>query len=254
MSSKIHQKVSPEIISLVFGVFVLCFVLGFWVLAWTDPTADPPTGNVDAPLNVGPTGQTKGGGLILNQDKNTYGLIIDGDAGNANGKVGIGILLPGTKLDVAGDIRLGAGAATYKVMNVADPTSDTDVATKGYVDDQWAPSDVIRTTNYHKGDFVSGCSLENGYECMNEWIQTNGCAGYHVCDGIELTRWMQLGNAIGGGWYISGGSNEDNCYGWTDSSADKYGAKAGYSSPPAPYIALLYRRACIYNNYVACCK
>ena len=35
------------------------------VLAWTDPTANPPSDNVPAPINVGSTTQTKSGTLIL---------------------------------------------------------------------------------------------------------------------------------------------------------------------------------------------
>jgi hypothetical protein len=70
------------------------------ILAWAPPGASPPASNVAAPLNVGPTGQSKEGGLILNTGGATYGLIID------QGKVGIGTTEPSEKLDVNGDIRI----------------------------------------------------------------------------------------------------------------------------------------------------
>jgi len=69
-------------------------------LAWTEPTSNPPYGNVAAPLNVGSTGQVRAGGLLINQNGASIGLIV------ATGTVGIGTLSPGYKLDIAGDLRL----------------------------------------------------------------------------------------------------------------------------------------------------
>jgi hypothetical protein len=76
-------------------IFVSFFILTIG-LAWTEPTAAPPGGNVSAPLNVGPTGQVKSGGLMLNTGGAPIGLIV------AQGKVGIGTTTPGAKLDVVG--------------------------------------------------------------------------------------------------------------------------------------------------------
>ncbi len=68
---------------------------------WNPPTEAPPGGNVPAPLNVGPDGQNKQGGLTLGSSM-----------GNAlvalyvpTGRVGIGTLTPTTKLDVVGTIK-----------------------------------------------------------------------------------------------------------------------------------------------------
>ena len=51
--------------AIVFGVLVLCFAIGFYLFAWTGPSEDPPGGNVDAPINVGSTAQTKTGSLTV---------------------------------------------------------------------------------------------------------------------------------------------------------------------------------------------
>jgi len=89
-----------QTIALYFSVIIMAIASIFWVngliLAWTAPTAVPPGSNVAAPLNVGSTGQSKAGGLILNTGGATTGLIVD------SGNVGIGTAAPGAKLHVAG--------------------------------------------------------------------------------------------------------------------------------------------------------
>ena len=71
--------------------------------AFTEPTQAPPLGNVPAPLNVGSSGQSKAGGLILNTGGATNGLIVD------QGNVGIGTQNPAQKLDVIGYVRGATG-------------------------------------------------------------------------------------------------------------------------------------------------
>ncbi|MDO8265203.1 MAG: hypothetical protein Q7T34_02440 [Candidatus Parcubacteria bacterium] len=92
------NKISPKLVSLSFGVLVLTFALGFYIFAWTEPGQAPPGGNILAPLNIGPAGQSKEGGLILNTGGASSGLIVD------KGDVGIGITTPGYKLDVVGSV------------------------------------------------------------------------------------------------------------------------------------------------------
>jgi len=67
------------------GVLVMIFLLNYLVLAWTEPSENPPGGNVPAPLNVGVEGQQKAGGLILNTGNATTGLIVLGDQTNPSG-------------------------------------------------------------------------------------------------------------------------------------------------------------------------
>lgn len=73
--------------------------------AWTGPTLAPPNGNVAAPLNVSGSAQAKSAGLLLATSPTTYGLLVQ------NGNVGIGLLNPGYKLEIAGSV--GASAFFY---------------------------------------------------------------------------------------------------------------------------------------------
>jgi len=72
------------------------FALAISLYAFTEPTQAPPSGNVDAPLNVSAAGQSKAGGLILNTGGAPNGFIVQ------SGNVGIGTAGPGFKLDVQG--------------------------------------------------------------------------------------------------------------------------------------------------------
>ncbi|MAF43883.1 MAG: hypothetical protein CMI54_06955 [Parcubacteria group bacterium] len=89
------KRISPKLISISFGVLILTVFLGFYIFAWTEPSQAPPGNNILAPLNVGPEGQAKEGGLILNTGGAATGLIID------QGNVGIGIMNPTAKLHIA---------------------------------------------------------------------------------------------------------------------------------------------------------
>lgn len=40
-------------------------ILAYLVFAWSEPTTSPPGGNVYAPLNTGPSAQTKSGSLTI---------------------------------------------------------------------------------------------------------------------------------------------------------------------------------------------
>ncbi|MBI2052622.1 MAG: hypothetical protein HYT34_00020, partial [Candidatus Ryanbacteria bacterium] len=64
----------------------------FTFAAWQNPTQAPPGGNVDAPINVGPTAQTKAGPLTLDmQATATPALTV-----TASVNVGSGIQLSNT--------------------------------------------------------------------------------------------------------------------------------------------------------------
>lgn len=109
-----QKQISPRVVSLVFGVLVLCFGITFYVIGWTEPTQSPPgcpagQPGCDAPINVGPTGQVKIGGLALNtgadgipsSDGATNGLLV------YDGNVGIGTTSPMTDLHI-NDLTSGA--------------------------------------------------------------------------------------------------------------------------------------------------
>jgi hypothetical protein len=64
---------------------------GYLVLAqtgtWSEPTATPPGNNALAPLNAGPAGQSKSGGLILNTGGAPNGLIVNSGATSLGGQL-----------------------------------------------------------------------------------------------------------------------------------------------------------------------
>jgi len=93
------KEISYKLVALTFGVVVVCFAVAFYAMGFTEPTVNPPGGNVSLPLNTGNVGQSKEGGLILNTGGAEYGLIIQ------NGKVGINDSSPDYALDVVGDIK-----------------------------------------------------------------------------------------------------------------------------------------------------
>jgi len=91
-----NKQVSYKAVCIVFCALVVCFAVAFYAFGWTEPGSVPPGGNVSAPLNVGPNGQVKAGGLILNTGGAANGLIV------SQGRVGIGTETPGYKLNVVG--------------------------------------------------------------------------------------------------------------------------------------------------------
>jgi len=83
--------------------------------------------------------------------------------------------------------------------------------------------DIKVTTATHNGNF-------GGYQTMYNWIQANGCSGYHVCTPNEVTNALQIGtNPLAdntGAWYNAGvaatypkGTDSsvivNDCQGWT---------------------------------------
>ncbi len=91
--SMMHKKVFYRIASafkttpLVLAL-LLTFGLSYAYASWSEPTATPPGGNADAPINVGSAAQKKIGGLLLNTGGAINGLIVQ------YGNVGIGTVSP----------------------------------------------------------------------------------------------------------------------------------------------------------------
>ena len=104
-------------LAFIFGVIALSLGLSCAVLAvWQEPALSPPDGNVDAPVNVGISGQIKRGALGLN-----FGN--DGSTGGApngliiyQGKVGIGTPAPFDKLTIS-SILSGADDSSIAIIN-----------------------------------------------------------------------------------------------------------------------------------------
>jgi hypothetical protein len=89
---------------------------GYLVLAqtgtWSEPTATPPGNNALAPLNAGPAGQSKSGGLILNTGGAPNGLIVNSGATSLGGQLNMN---------------------SSKIVNLATPADTADAVNLGYL-------------------------------------------------------------------------------------------------------------------------
>lgn len=77
-------------IAITTGLVLGTFAVSAFAGTWTAPTATPPNGNADAPINVGYTGQIKQGNLWLKGliDASTpaqYGLVVENAPIKASG-------------------------------------------------------------------------------------------------------------------------------------------------------------------------
>jgi hypothetical protein len=97
----IKKYLQNNLLSFLFVVIFVSFSVLTIGLAWTEPTAFPPGGNVSAPLNVGIIPQTKAGPLMINfgSPRASTGLVVLGDS-YFDGNVGIGTLRPRAQFDV----------------------------------------------------------------------------------------------------------------------------------------------------------
>jgi len=135
---------------------LLSIILGYTILAWTEPGATPPAGNVVAPLNASATAQTKSGGL------------------NFLDKVGIGTASPAKTLEVNGDTKssrfcLGSGAnekcCSYWAQCFCPPKTCANLgATCGN------PSDGCGAT-------LNCGTCASGYDCSNGTCVAQGGGG-----------------------------------------------------------------------------
>ncbi len=135
---------------------------------------------------------------------------------------------------------------------VGDLLVGGDATVSGYLRGYAVPSSITWTSAALNGNF-------GGYKAMNEWIQVNGCEGYHVCDGTEVVRYQQHHGPINinSSWYNAGRGTYNSavhirdCIGWTYSGADRaggvfYGNYGGYSRPSSA--------TCNNARRVLCCK
>ncbi len=132
-------------------IFALSLVLGVAYVSadWTTAPPNPPLGNVDAPINVGPSSQYKSGFLQISTTTSSFafsvpngysfhkGIIADVNgifsSGNivadsgliVNGSAGIGTNSPTTKLEVVGGAIKATGGLIIETRTAAqgDPAS-----------------------------------------------------------------------------------------------------------------------------------
>jgi hypothetical protein len=182
----------------------------------------------------------------------------------SGGNVGIGTSSPQARLDVAGGAKIGddtggcnsnkAGTLRYNSGKVqyCDGSTWKDFGGAGW----YVPTSIIRTTSTHNGNF-------GGYSGMYDWIQTNGCPGYHVCDNVEVIRYAQL-HAWGtgtsaAGWVAHGTLNfnndfgVENCYVFTSTAAYGHVGFMNYGSDNTLQ-GQFSRDVCTAAYPVLCCK
>ncbi len=121
-----------------------------------------------------------------------------------------------------------------KNINVAGVLGvDGDVYVEGVIRGYAVPTHIKWTNVMHHGNF-------GGYNKMEDWIQSNGCAGYHVCDPEEVTRYQQhvaplnLPSYMWVQGYHYGGNDTHECSAWTGntSNAGCFGGNFnGYAQP-----------------------
>ena len=131
---------NSTILGLTFGILLA----GYAVFAYTPPTQAPPLGNVPAPLNTGPSDQTKTGGLL-----SVFGLWVNQSLGVTGGASFGGIL------NLLGN----------KIINVGLPTSAGDVATKGFVDSQTSNLQKRITGSCPAGQIIRVINSDGTVEC-----------------------------------------------------------------------------------------
>ena len=134
-------------LALVLAVLTMSILLSYLVLAWTEPSGPPPTGNVPAPLNVGSIQQWKQGGLgvgaktfdltsgqiaasrFYDRDDSAWSIDPSGTS-LFSGNVGIGTAAPMAKLEVIGDIRASGEIRTPVAKGDCPIWKDCDGDTK----------------------------------------------------------------------------------------------------------------------------
>ena len=121
--------------------------------------------------------------------------------------------------------------------------------------------DIKLTSASHNGDFT-------GYVGMYNWIQANGCSGYHVCTSSEIVNAVQSGmlsTMYNHAWYSTatlaiyptGTSSSvmvNDCQGWKYAGTSAMGAVlSNYTLqlPRSVYPSVVY---CSYTFPVLCCK
>ncbi len=142
---------------------------------------------------------------------------------------------------------IGEGVSVLRDLFVAG-----DVHVEGFILGYGVPTEVTWTSATHSGNF-------GGYKAMNDWIQVNGCEGYHVCDGDEITRYQQIRGPVDMpqswiiGFIYGGGSNHHECDGWMSESSARHGSIFHGSYGIRKYSLPSWTGCHVLRN-VACCK
>jgi hypothetical protein len=157
MSEKIQK-----FILLMVGVLSMSLAIGYLVFAWVEPGANPPQGNVPAPINVGDVVQTKTGRLGIGSLDTNYYLTIGTTTAGIN--AGLKITNPGSQpslyvedepgdptpfvIDAAGNVGIGTSTPAVKLHVDAGAIAIRQSGTYGDVWGQWQRS-AINTESFN---------------------------------------------------------------------------------------------------------
>jgi len=168
------------------------------------------------------------------------------------GRIGINTADPTALLDVNGDIK-ASGTICDGSGNCLEGGSSKPTPAAYYY-----PMDVKATIAAHNGQFApSGI----GYANLHQWIQDNGCSGYHVCTPGEIVAHMShTGIEVPSGWLQGGGNQEAfrsgfsilDCKAWTSNAAPGDNSPRGIFWDTAEKGANL--ATCDVSKPVLCCK
>ena len=158
------------------GAFL--FSIGLQTFAFTQPSTSPPNANAYAPLNTGPSVQTKAGGLILNTGGAQNGLTVQ------FGNVGIGTTNPAAKLSVAGGVQVGDDASACSATNIGTLRLHDDSL-------QFCQNAPVTTTTDKPGSCNTGCPGGTEVYCISCW----GTCRQYMCRYTTTTagyRWSDV--------------------------------------------------------------
>lgn len=166
--------------------------------------------------------------------------------GNINVKGNIEINNTPIQLRITGNCTVGNYISAINADGTVVCKEDS---TGGATGTYYYPTDIKLTNTTHDGNF-------GGYAAMNDWIQTQNCSEFHVCESEEITSAIKNGitapsNPIA--WYNEGSYSfvygtsiqVTDCNGWTN-SATNVGGHVWRNYPG--------HSQCINSNPVMCCK
>ncbi|KKR17955.1 MAG: hypothetical protein UT48_C0045G0004 [Parcubacteria group bacterium GW2011_GWE2_39_37] len=158
---------SSYLLVAVFLLFGLTLSLHSTLAAWVAPSAVPPASNIDQPLNVGSTTQSKAGILSTNGLSVMGGFSVwsnDLYVDVVNHRVGIGDSTPSQKLDVTGIITAYSG---FRVNNTAGAAGQSTTGNAGT-----ATALSTNPTNCPAGQYPLGITAYGVAESCSSNIST----------------------------------------------------------------------------------
>jgi hypothetical protein len=133
------------------------------------------------------------------------------------------------RIDASGNLQFLGGTPTYKVTNMAEPTANSDAATKAYVDAAVAPKYFYLTTTTGNGSTpLTACAAGYHIASTHELV-SNDCK-YNTSLGVTRSDSGLGPPTLSEGWVRSGGvtSGTFNCSLWTSTIGTNYGSTLAF--------------------------